>query len=97
MEAPRRTSRKAIVGKGGIRADEDVVADRDAIPQLNSALDGAPIADHDVVFDKTVVADIAVSPDLRSRQYMRERPNTGPGAYILALYQGLAVLEIAHS
>ena len=68
-------SGKAIVGKGGVRADEDVVANPDAVPELNSALDGAPIADHDVVFDETVVADIAVSPDLRSGKDVRERPN----------------------
>ena len=60
-------ARELVVGEGRVGADEDVVAHPQAVPQLDAALDGHPIADDDVVLDEDAVADVAVAPDAARR------------------------------
>mgnify|MGYP000256354291 CR=1 FL=1 len=58
--------RGKVVGEGGVRTDEDVVLQRDAVPQLDAALDRDAVAHDDLVLDEAMGADIAVAADDRT-------------------------------
>jgi hypothetical protein len=49
-----------VVGEGGVRTNENVVAYPQAIPQLHPALDSNAITDDNVVLDQTMRANVAV-------------------------------------
>ncbi len=70
----------AVVGKRRVGADENPVAEADAVPKIDAAFDGDPVADHDVVFNENVGVDVATAPDLRSRKDMGKFPNLRVGS-----------------
>src|SRR6185369_4099833 len=49
---------KRIVGERSVRPDEHIIFDIDAVPELHSALDRHPIAEDDIILNKSVVADV---------------------------------------
>ena len=61
-------TREWIIGESYVRADEDIVLDRNTIPQLDAALDRNAITYPNVVLYKAVRANVAVSPDLGVRE-----------------------------
>jgi hypothetical protein len=87
IEAPRPTSglqhlalvlltaRVFVVRKRDVRADEHIVRNAKAIPELDAALDRHTIADDDVVFDEDVIADVAVGSDPCAGQDVCEGPD----------------------
>src|SRR5258706_16219637 len=72
------TPRKSIIGKGGVRASENVVIHSHPIPQLHAALDGDAIADDDVIFDERVIADVAIPADPGAWKNVRIGPDPRP-------------------
>ena len=52
-----------------VRADKDIVLDAQAVPQLNTTLDGDAVSDDDIVLNQAVRIDIAVGPDTRTCQH----------------------------
>jgi len=63
-----------VVGKGDIRANENIIFEPHAVPNLDAALDCYPVADADVVLNKRVIAEIALGANHRARQDVRESP-----------------------
>lgn len=83
---------EAVIGEGDVGADEDIVLQPEAIPELDTALDGDAIADEDIVLHEDLFADIAIGADAGAAEDVRESPDTGPGADGGAgLDQGLVV------
>jgi hypothetical protein len=56
-------AREGVVGKGDIGADEHVVLDSQAVPELHAGFDRGAVADDHVVLDEDVGADVAVGAD----------------------------------
>lgn len=56
-------AREFVVGERDVRADEDIVLDAQAIPELHPALDRGAVADDHIVFDENLRADVAVTAD----------------------------------
>src|SRR5438874_12277726 len=81
-------ARKAVVCKGSVRADEHVIAKAHAIPKLDAAFYRDPIADHHVILNKGVIADIAILADRRSREYVGVGPDPSPFADGLGFHDG---------
>src|SRR5207244_2895909 len=67
-------ARKRIVGERRIRAHEDIVFQRNPVPELYATLDGDAITHHDIVFDERVVADVASGSNSGTAQDVSERP-----------------------
>ena len=82
--------RPQVVGEGDPRADEDLVADLDAVPDQTGVLDGDPIAEAGAALDEDVIADVAVGPDLCAGEQVGERPDPGPGPDLVGLLQSAA-------
>ena len=72
---PPPAAREAVVRERRVGADEDVVLDPHAVPELDAAFHRDAIADDDVVLDERVIADVAVGADARAGQHVRERPD----------------------
>ena len=87
-------ARKRIVGKSGVGADEDVVFERDALPQLHAAFQRDAMAHHRAAFNKRVIAEIAIGADARAREHMREGPDPRAGADVGALDAAVRMLEM---
>jgi len=68
-------SRKPVVGKSNTRANKNIVLKTHAIPKVDAALYGYAIADDDVVFDKNMIAEIAILSDFCASENMGECPN----------------------
>src|SRR4051794_16585626 len=83
-----------IIGEGRVRADEHVVLEPQAVPELDSALDRDPIAQHYVIFDEGVVADVAVAAQDRARQHVGKRPDASARTDVAALTQAPRVHEV---
>jgi hypothetical protein len=64
----------------------NIVCDPQSIPELHTILDSDVIADHNVIFDEYLRADITVGADLCTRQYHAKLPDTRTFANSLALY-----------
>ena len=86
-------SGKPIVRKRRVRADEHVVLDSQAVPELNAAFDRDPIAHHDVVLDEDMIADVAVAADARAAEQVRKGPDAGAVADVDAVAQRLRMNE----
>lgn len=65
LAGPILASWKAIIGEGCVRANEDVVLDRDAVPQLHPAFHRDAVANDHVVLDEDPVANIAIRANRR--------------------------------
>ena len=70
-----------VVGERHIGSNEDIILKGHAIPELNATFNRDAISDNDVVLNKNMRADIAVSTDLSATQYDAELPDMGPGTY----------------
>ena len=68
-------AREAVVGKGRIGSDEYIVFQGDPVPNLDAALYRYPIADQDFVFDKDMIANIAIFANHRPGQNMHKSPD----------------------
>jgi hypothetical protein len=66
-----------IIGKGGIGSDEDVIADAQAVPELNPAFDGDTVADDDIIFNEDVGTDVAVRSDSGLGEHDDKLPDAG--------------------
>ncbi len=64
-----------VVCKSHVWSDENIVFDPQSIPELHATLDGDVIADHNVILDKHVRADVTVGADLCARQYHAKLPD----------------------
>jgi hypothetical protein len=72
---------KAIVGECGVWTYEHVILDREAVPELHTAFDRHAIAyDHEIFYENSI-ADVAITSQFRSREYMTESPNASAGTY----------------
>ena len=80
LRGPPPAARKAIVRERRVRADEDVVLDAYAIPELDAAFHGDAVADDDVVLDERVIADVAVGADARARAARARTPRSACAA-----------------
>ena len=87
-------ARERIVGECGVGTDEDIVFQRDAIPDLHAALDGDSVTDDDVVLNEYAVTNIAVGADAGAREHMGKGPNPSASSDVLALYQSVRVFEV---
>lgn len=108
MDAPSRTTvvvnesgycllaGERVVGERGVRADEDIVLQADAVPELNAAFHCDPIADDHVVLDEDSVIEVHVAADLCSGQDVRKGPDAGSISDPGGLADGLRVNEVAH-
>jgi hypothetical protein len=56
----------AIVCKNGCRTNEDIILDKEPVPEVHPALDGDAMTDDYLALDKSVVTDVAVIADLGS-------------------------------
>jgi len=86
-----------VVGERGIGAHEDVVFERDSVPQLHAGLDRDSVAHADIALDEDAVTYIAVLTDDRSLQDVSEGPNPGPVAHGCRLAEGLRMYEGVHA
>jgi hypothetical protein len=64
-----------VIGEGDIGADKDIVSESNTIPKLHSALDGHPVANDYIIFNKTMGADITISTNLSTFKYNTKLPN----------------------
>jgi len=83
------TPRVLVVGKSRVRTDEHIVGHAQSIPELHARLHRDSVAQHDVVLDEHVIADVAIASDPSARQYMSKRPDSSPGADVLTLAERL--------
>ena len=70
-------ARKWIIRERRVRADEYVVAQLDAVPELNTRFHGYPVTYDDVILNKYVIADIYTRADDRAGKYVSECPDRG--------------------
>lgn len=84
-------ARENVVGKGYIRADENVVFDSNPVPQLYAGFDRDTVTYDDIVFDQTMRADIAVGADLSAGKHDGELPDAGVEANVRGLGVGEGV------
>ena len=89
-------SRKWVVGKCCIRSDENIVRHTRAIPKLNAALDCDAVPHDDIVFDKGVIANVAVEAHFRTRKDMCVGPNPGTFADVLSFDDSSMVFKVIH-
>lgn len=90
------TPRKTVIGKGGVRADENIVLDADSVPELHATFNRDPVSDYDVVFDENMVANIAVRANPGARQHMGKCPHPRPFADCCRLAKGVWMNEQGH-
>ena len=86
-------ARKRIVGEGGVRADEDVVLERDSVPDLDAAFDGDAISDAHVVLNEGLIANIAGGADHSAGQDVGVRPDARSRAHRRGFDDGGFVFE----
>jgi hypothetical protein len=70
--------RKQIVDERRVRTDEDVILNRDAIPQLDATLNRYAISERYVVLNEDVIGNLVVSAKHGARKYMSESPHPRP-------------------
>ena len=75
-------AREGVVGEGDVGADEDVVLDAQAVPELNAGFHRDAVADDDVVLDEDVGAEVAVGADAGVGEDDDELPDASVGADI---------------
>ena len=75
-----------IVGEGYVRSDEDVILQRQAVPELNAAFDRDAVADDDLVLDEAMRADVPVAADDGARQDHHVLPDASAFADLLRLH-----------
>ena len=68
-------ARKRIIGEGDVWADEYIIRNANAVPDLNSAFHGNAVAYNHIVFDKNMGANITSGSDPGVRQNDAELPN----------------------
>jgi hypothetical protein len=68
-------ARKPVIGERCVGPDKNIVAHPQAVPQLHATLDRDAIPNENVVFDQAVRANVAVDPDLGTRQHNDELPD----------------------
>lgn len=66
-----------VIRKGDIGADEDIIADSQAIPKLNPILDRDAIANDHIAFDEAMRADNAIHSHHRRLKYDSELRDSG--------------------
>ena len=66
---------KRIIGKSGIWPYEHIVLERDALPELNAALESHTISNLGSSLDKSMVTDVAIGSNTRSVEHVRKRPD----------------------
>jgi hypothetical protein len=71
------TSWEQVIGKGSIRADENIIFQGHAVPNLDSTLHRDRVPNLYIILDKDPVTNIAVGPDNRSGKNVRKSPNPG--------------------
>lgn len=89
-------ARELVIGKGNVGADEHVILDTQAIPELNSILDGDPITHDDIVFDKDLGANVAVASNPGIGQHDDELPDSGSCTDLDALHVCTCVNHRVH-
>jgi hypothetical protein len=87
---------KRVISKRGVRPDENIILDAQAIPKLHAAFYSDPVPDDDVVLDKNMVANIAILTNHRSRKNMGKSPDLGPCAHCVAFTNSLWMDEVIH-
>src|SRR4051812_19481888 len=78
---------KAVVGERGIGADENVVLQCHAVPHAYIVLDRYVVSDDSACLQERVVAYVATASNANAAQHMRERPDSGPWAYVVGFHQ----------
>jgi hypothetical protein len=87
---------KGVVGKRCVWADEDIVFNSNAVPQLNAAFDGDPVTNDHIVFYEAVRADVASGADPSVWQHHGELPDAGVCADVRGLNVGNAMDRSSH-
>lgn len=80
-----RTARKRVIGEADTGADENIVADLDAVPNHYLVLHGYPVSEAGAGFNERMVANVAISPDDSPFHDMRKGPYSCTGSNLLAL------------
>jgi hypothetical protein len=70
--------RKQIIDEGGVWADENVIFNREAVPQLDATFDRDSISQRDIVFDEDVIADVGVGANDGAWEDVSESPHAAP-------------------
>jgi hypothetical protein len=86
----------AVVCERDVRSDKDIVIQLNAVPELNAALYGNPVANADIVLNKDSIANVAVSADHRIRKQVGECPDARPVADVGRFAERLRVNEGSH-
>src|SRR6266511_9874 len=68
-----------VVRERGVRANEHIIFESKAVPDLYAALDRDPVADHDIILDENMIANVAVGANDSTRQDVNERPDPSAG------------------
>ena len=87
---------KGVVCESGIRSNENMSSTRKPSHKLDSAFYRYVMADHDIVLDKNMVADIAMSAIARARQNMGKGPDSGSGSDGACFADCLRMNEVGH-
>src|SRR5690554_778197 len=66
-----------FIGKRSIWPDENIVLNSDTVPQLDSVFNGHIITNNDVILDKHMGANVAVTANSRFRQDNTKLPDRG--------------------
>ena len=70
-------ARKGIVRERCVWPNENIVLHLDPIPELNAAFHRYAVADGDVIFDKSVVANVTFRANVGAGQDVGKGPDTG--------------------
>jgi hypothetical protein len=89
-------AREGVVGKRYVRADEDIVFNSCAVPQVNTTLDGDAVANDHIVYDEAVRAYVAVGSNLSVWQHNGELPHVVVRTDVGGLDVGKAMDRSSH-
>ena len=82
-----------VVREGRVGADENIVAQPDAIPQLHATFDCRPVADNHIILDEHAIAHVAVVTDPGAGQDMGECPDARAVADVAGFAKRMLVDE----
>lgn len=85
-----------IVSECGIGSNKYIILDAQSVPELHTAFHCDAVADHDVVFDENVIADVAVATNVGVWQYMCESPDACSRANLRTFADALWMHKIIH-
>ena len=83
-----------IIGEYGVRTDKYIIFNREAIPERNSVFHSNSITHCDVLFDKAVIADIAIPTDNNICLHVAKCPDTRTVADLIGGYQSRVMHKV---